>query len=55
MLSKERLQALPKKGINRQQTDAFYAMCAALSAMIDAAVRRKIEINKTRPWKHGKE
>ena len=22
---------------------------------IDAAVRRKIEINKTRPWKHGKE
>ena len=21
---------------------------------IDAAVRRKVEINKTRPWKHGK-
>lgn len=26
-----------------------------LKVDIDAAVRRKIEFNKTRPWKHGKE
>ena len=29
--------------------------CGHLGIDIDAAVRRKIEINKARPWKHGKE
>lgn len=29
--------------------------CGHLGIDIDAAVRRKMEINKARPWKHGKE
>ena len=33
-------------------------MCLSIAGLhcidIDAAVRRKMEINKTRPWKHGK-
>lgn len=29
-------------------------MCAELGIDIDAAVRTKIEFNRTRPWKHGK-
>ena len=37
MLTKEQRQALPKKRAYRDEVDAFYAMCAALSAMIDAA------------------
>ena len=29
--------------------------CGHLGIDIDAAVRRKMEINKARPWKHGKD
>ena len=29
--------------------------CGHLGIDIDAAVRRKMEINRARPWKHGKE
>ena len=31
------------------------SVAGALGIDIDAAVRRKMEINKPRPWKHGKE
>lgn len=31
------------------------SVAGALGIDIDAAVRRKMEINKARPWKHGKE
>lgn len=37
MLTKEERIALPKKRAYRDEVDAFYAMCAALSALIDAA------------------
>ena len=34
---------------------ASLSVAGKLGIDIDAAVRRKIEINKARPWKHGKE
>ena len=30
-------------------------VCPYLGIDIDEAVRRKMEINRSRPWKHGKE
>ena len=32
-----------------------FSVAGKLSIDIDAAIRRKMEINKGRPWKHGKE
>ena len=34
---------------------ASLSVAGKLGIDIDAAVRRKMEINKARPWKHGKE
>ena len=34
---------------------AALSVAGKLGIDIDAAVRRKMEINKARPWKHGKE
>lgn len=34
---------------------ASLSVAGKLGIDIDAAVRRKMEINKSRPWKHGKE
>lgn len=34
---------------------AILSVAGKLCIDIDAAVRRKMEINKARPWKHGKE
>ena len=34
---------------------ASLSVAGKLGIDIDAAVRRKMEINKGRPWKHGKE
>ena len=34
---------------------AILSVAGKLGIDIDAAVRRKMEINKARPWKHGKE
>ena len=34
---------------------ASLSVAGKLGIDIDAAVRRKMEINKTRPWKHGKD
>lgn len=54
------------EGIDRDDPDEAYSeeladvmiMCmsvaGALGIDIDAAIRRKMEINKARPWKHGK-
>ena len=36
-------------------TIASLSVAGKLGIDIDAAVRRKMEINKARPWKHGKE
>lgn len=32
-----------------------FSVAGKLGIDIDAAIRRKMEINKSRPWKHGKE
>ena len=34
---------------------ASLSVAGKLGIDIDAAVQRKMEINKARPWKHGKE
>jgi len=34
---------------------ACFSVAGKLDIDIDAAIRRKMEINKGRPWKHGKE
>lgn len=34
---------------------ASLSVSGKLGIDIDAAVRRKMEINRSRPWKHGKE
>ena len=34
---------------------AALSVAGKLNIDIDAAVRRKMEINRARPWKHGKE
>lgn len=45
-------------GFSEELADVII-MCLSVSGKlgidIDAAVRRKMEINKARPWKHGKE
>lgn len=45
-------------GFSEELADVII-MCMSVSGKlgidIDAAVRRKMEINKARPWKHGKE
>ena len=53
-------------GFDIEETDEHYAeeladviiVCMSVAGKlgidIDAAVRRKMEINKARPWKHGK-
>ena len=47
-----------KRHFNEELADIVigcFSLAGKLGIDIDAAVRRKIEFNKTRPWKHGKE
>ena len=47
-----------KKHFSEELADvviACFSLAGKLGIDIDAAIRRKMEINKKRPWKHGKE
>lgn len=59
--AKERLEGLYFEAKRRyvEELADVIIMCMSVAGKlgidIDAAVKRKMQINKTRPWKHGKE
>lgn len=51
-------EACNMEGVEEELADVViqaFSTAGYLKINIDAAIRRKMEINKKRPWKHGKE
>ena len=58
MEANELVQAVDADEYAEELADVIIAslsVAGKLGIDIDAAVRRKMEINKARPWKHGEE